>query len=439
MTPTRAGSLTGRSVTVLGWLGAAALVTVVYSVVVRGGGLLIDSTTSPNVGLSVLATAIVAITIEPVRLQAERLAGRFVRVTQPSPYDVLAGFSPRLDSSSREEELTSQMARLLAEGTGAAWAQVWLLVNERLTLVATHPPGVDARTDPPPLAGTEDHDNLRSVPVGHGGRLLAVLRVQERPGSPLSPVEQRLFAGLAAQAGLVLRDEQLRAELRDRHRQQALRAAQLRRSRDDLVAAQDRERQRLERDLHDGAQQQLVALGINLRLAEAVAEAAPEQATALLAEQAVAVNTAIETLTTLSRGVHPRVLSEHGLTEALAAAAGTSPVATRLAADDVGRFTVEVEAAVYFCCLEALQNAAKHAHATAVEVALSVQAGELRLSVSDDGVGRASERPTGSGLENMRRRVQSLGGRLDISSSPEAGTTVTAVVPALRVPRQRSG
>jgi signal transduction histidine kinase len=391
------------------------------------------------VGLSVLATAIVAITIEPVRLQTERLARRFVHVAQPSPYDVLADFSRRLDSPSREEELTSQMARLLAQGTGAAWAQVWLLVNDTLTLVATHPPEVDARTDPPPLAGSEDHDNLRSVPVGHGGRLLAVLRVQEKPDSPLTPVEQRLFAGLAAQAGLVLRDEQLRAELRDRHRQQVLRAAQLRRSRDDLVAAQDRERRRLERDLHDGAQQQLVALGINLRLAGALAESAPEQATALLAEQAGAATTAIQTLTTLSRGVHPQVLSEHGLSDALAAAVATSPVATRLAADDVGRFTTEVEAAVYFCCLEALQNAAKHAHATEMEVALSVHAGQLRLSVRDNGVGLTSERPAGSGLENMRGRVESLGGHLDISSSPGAGTTLTAVVPALRVPEQRSG
>jgi signal transduction histidine kinase len=133
------------------------------------------------------------------------------------------------------------------------------------------------------------------------------------------------------------------------------------------------------------------------------------------------------------------VLSEHGLGEALAEAAAASPVVTRLVADDVGRFTAEVEAAMYFCCLEALQNAAKHAHSTAVEVTLAVESRQLRLSVSDDGVGLASERPRGSGLANMRGRVESLGGHLDISTSPGPGTTVTAVVPALRMPKQRSG
>jgi signal transduction histidine kinase len=439
MTPMRAGWLTGRSETLLGWLGAAALVVLVYSVVVRGGGLLIGSTASPHLGLSVLATAIVAFTIEPVRLRVERLAPRFIRSARPSPYDVLTEFSSLLGRPSRDRDLTGQMARLLAEGTGAEWAQVWMLVYDRLALMATHPPDADARADPPPLAAGEDRDRLRSVPVGHGGRLFAVLRVQEAPGRPLSPVEQRLFAGLAAQAGLALRDEQLRAELRARHRDLTLRAAELRLSRDELVAAEDRERQRLERDLHDGAQQQLVALGINLRLAQALAESAPDQATALRAEQADAATTALDTLTTLSRGVQPQLLSEHGLVRALATAVTASPVPTRLAAVEVGRFTAEVEAAVYFCCLEALQNAAKHARATAVEVGLAVQSGMLRLSVSDDGVGLDPDGPTGSGLRNMRERIESLGGHLDIAASPGTGTRVTAVVPTQQVPRQRGG
>jgi signal transduction histidine kinase len=436
MSPSSSRRVAGRPETVLGWLGAAVLVVAVYSVVVRGGGLLIGSTASPHLGLSVLATAIVAVIIEPVRLRVERLARRHLGGRR-SPYDVLADFSPRLGGPSDDEELTGRMARLLAEGTGAAWAQVWLLVSGRLTLVGTHPPEAESRMDPPPLAGSEHHDRLRSIPVGHGGRPLAVLRVQEAPGRPLTPVEERLFAGLAAQAGLVLEHARLRAELRARHRELALRAAELRQTRDELAAAQDRERRRLERDLHDGAQQQLVALGIHLRLAQTLAGSVPEQAAAVLAEQADAATTAIDTLTTLSRGVPPKVLSEHGLTRALEAAVVAGSVPARLSAAEVGRFPTEVEAAVYFCCLEALQNVAKHADATAVEVGLTVASGRLRLSVRDDGVGMAPGTSPGTGWRNMRDRVESLGGHLDIEAAPGAGTMVTAVVPTLRVPQQR--
>jgi signal transduction histidine kinase len=437
MSPARTHRFSTRPDAVTGWLGAAVLVGVVYVVVVRGGGVLIGRTTSPHLGLSVLATAIVALSIEPARVRIERFARRHLNLGRPSPYGVLAEFSHQLAGSANAEQMTSRIARMLAEGTGVAWAQVWLLVNDRLTLVAAHPPEARTPLDPPTLDGNEGCDGLRSVAVGHGGGRLGVLRVQEHADRPLSSVEQRLFVGLAAQAGLVLHNAQLRAELTSRHNELVVRAAELRRSRDQLVVAQDQERRKLERDIHDGAQQQLVALGINLRLAQTLAVKTPDRAAELLAEQAEAATDASETLSTLSRGVYPRLLSEHGLPDALAAVAATSPIPARLHVADVGRFTRAVEGTMYFCCLEALQNAAKHSVASSIDVHLVLALDRLNLTVTDNGSGIAPGAEAGVGITNMRDRVESLGGNVTVESRPGVGTSVAAVVPALRVPAQQ--
>jgi len=437
MAPSRARLPRARPEAVLGWLAAAASVVMVYVVVVRGGGVLIGHTSSPHLGLSVLATAAVAVLIEPVRARVEKLAGERLR-GHASPYDVLSEFSRRVADQPDDELMPERMARMLAAGTAAAWAQVWLQVNDRLVLVAAHPAAAAAHDDVPPLGGNEHGAGRRSVPVGHGGALLGVLRVQERDGRPLTTTEQRLLAGLAGQAGLVLHTARLRAELTERHAELARRAVELRTARDELVNAQYRERRRLERDLHDGAQQQLVALSINLRLAQSLAVQAPGRVAPLLAEQRQAATGAIETLSTLARGVLPPLLLDQGLTAALAAVVATSPVAVDLRAADLGRFTRAVESAVYFCCLEALQNAAKHAHADRVEVSLEVEAGHLRLTVCDDGAGMTRSSRPGAGLTNMTDRIEAVGGRLTVESRPGSGTSVTAVVPALRVPTQRS-
>lgn len=422
----------------LGWLGTAVVVVVVYVVVVLGGGLLLDAP-SAQLLLSVLATVVVAATIDGVQQRCERLAARLLQGGRQSPYDVLTRFSSRAVEADAVGRLPEQMARLLAEGTATAWAQVWLLVNGRPTLMATHPPDAAALTVPPSIgATTQRHDGLRSVAVGHAGRVLGMLRVQERKGRPLTGVEERLFVGLAAQAGLALHTAQLRAELEARHRELTARAEELRDARARLVAAQDRERQRLERDIHDGAQQQLVALQINLRLAQTLAARAPERAAALLGEQSAAAEDAIETLRTLSRGLQPRALREGGLGEALAVATSSSPLPVHLAVEVTSRFPRSVEGALYFFCLEALQNAVKHSGATRVEVRLEAHGETVELSVADDGSGITPGSSGGAGLRNMRDRLEAVGGTLRIESRPGLGTSATAVVPAVRVPVQRA-
>jgi signal transduction histidine kinase len=245
-------------------------------------------------------------------------------------------------------------------------------------------------------------------------------------------VEARLFAGLAAQAGLALHAAQLRAELEQRHRQLTERAGELRAARDRLVTTQDTERRRLERDIHDGAQQQLVALRINLRLVQTLAERSPERAAELSSEQAGAVKDAIATLQALSRGTDPEVLTRAGLAEALRDATKSCPLPVRLSLQEVGRFPRSVETAVYFSCLEAVQNVIKHAHAAHVDVRLGVVGEALELEVVDDGRGLAPGAVAGSGLGNMRERLEAVGGHLQIGAAAGSGTSVIAIVPAVR-------
>jgi signal transduction histidine kinase len=257
---------------------------------------------------------------------------------------------------------------------------------------------------------------------------------------PLTGVEQRLMTGLAAQAGLVLRLAALRAELEDRHAELLSRAGDLRASRDRLIAAHDAERRRLERDLHDGAQQHLVALTVNLRLAQTISGRSPERAAHLLAEQADAARVAIDTLTSLSRGIYPPLLGAEGLVSALRSAAASSSIPVTVDSTTTERPPAAVEAALYFCCMESVQNAAKHSGADCVAVRLVDRAGRWRLSVLDQGTGFDSRGPasgTGVGLVNMRDRLDAVGGTLTVASRPGRGTTVTAEVP--RIPHRDAG
>jgi signal transduction histidine kinase len=415
----------------LSWCGTAAVVAVVYAGVMLSGGALAGG--SAPWGVAVLATGAVAAVIGPAQRTSERLVARLLHGTRQAPYDVLAEFTSQVHGEDALVELPSRMARLLAEGTAAMWAQVWLLVDDRPRLVATYPPDAAADPAPPRLLDPADRvTGRRSVTVGYQGQVLGVLRVQERPGHPLTPVEERLFAGLASQAGLALHAAGVRADLQTRHHELTLRTSELQLARTRLVATEDQARRHLERDIHDGAQQQLVALGINLRLAQTLAGRDQDRARELLGSQADAAEDALTTLAALSRGDRPRVLREEGLPAALQAVVDRSPVPVTLAVrtpGDVGDLDPGIAEALYFCALEALQNTTKHAHASHVELALDVSDGHVRLRVLDDGRGVGSPHPVGSGLANMRERLTAVGGTLRVVARPDGGTAVHAVVP----------
>jgi len=414
--------------------GLVTFVVLVYVGFVVGGGLLLGRTASADVALPVLATAVVALAFDRVQVRLEAFASRVVHGGQSSPYDVLRSFSGTVTGRYAAEELPVRMARLLAEGTGAQWSQVWLVVGDRPVLAATWPAQAEPRVDG--VGNDPRRDDLpgrKCLEVRHSNDLLGLLVVQEQPHVQLTTVEERLFEGLAAQAGLVLRGASLRQELEQRAVELSARAGELRLSRQRLVDAQDSERRLLERDIHDGAQQHLVALAVNLSLAQTLAERSPARAADLLAHQECAAVEAVETLVRLTRGIYPTTLTEHGLAAALEDAAATSTVPVHVSAVALGRFTPRVEVALYFFCLEALQNIAKHARATTIRVALHRRGdGALMAVVEDDGHGfdaRAVKR--GAGLTNMEHRLAALGGTLQLEST-SSGTRVCATVPADR-------
>ncbi|MDX6207802.1 MAG: hypothetical protein QOE24_193, partial [Frankiales bacterium] len=346
-------------------------------------------------------------------------------------------FSETVTGGYATEELPDRMVRLLAEGTDAQWAQVWLMVQDRLVLAASWPDAAAAQ-DPPqpaPEAGDLSGPGRRAVTVRHGGQVYGVFRLQERDGIALTSVEERLFTGLAAQAGLVLRLVGLRAELAARHHDLGERAAELQLSRERLIAAQDDERRRLERDIHDGAQQHLVALAVNLRLVEAVAGKDPARAAGILGAQADAAREAIETVSRLSRGMYPRHLADSGLAAALGAAVAGTAVPVAVVDEDSERLPEAVEAALYFFTMEAVQNAAKHSNGSMITVRLTTAGGAGHVTVVDDGVGFASldarAAGCGAGLSNMQDRIDTVGGTLLVDSAPGLGTRVTATVPVV--------
>ena len=405
----------------------AAFVGAVYVGVVVGVGRLVGAA-SNNLLLSIAATGIVAVAFQPVRERVERLANRLVYGKRATPYEVLSEFSSKMAAATAPEDLLSEMARTLAEGTGATSAQVWLKVGSELRLAASHPELAGMKELGPAeiadrklsITGTD-----RTLEVVHRGELLGALSITKRSGEAIKPVEGKLLSDLASQAGVVLRNVRLTEELLER-------LEELKASRQRLVGAQDHERRRLERDLHDGAQQQLVALKVKLSLAERIAT--EEKVKQFLSQLQAEADDTLQTLRDLARGIYPPLLADKGLPAALTAQANKSPLDVRVEADGVGRYPENVEAAVYFCCLEALQNCAKYAGEGHVLVRLSAGDGQLTFEVADDGAGfDPASHPTGHGLQNMSDRMDALGGQLTVTSQPGEGTTVRGRLPVAEV------
>jgi signal transduction histidine kinase len=414
----------------------AAFITAVYVAIVVGIGSLVGQGDRPNVALSILATAIVAVAAQPVRARMQRVANRLVYGERASPYEVLTQLAERVGGEYATEDVLPRTARVIAEGTAAVRADVWLRFGEELRLVARWPSGDEDAVVPVPLNGDRGNvaigDADRSVPIFHQGELLGAIAVTKPPTEPFTPAEDKLLDDLASQAGLVLRNVGLTAELQARLDELSGQAVALRSSRQRIVAAQDAERKRLERNIHDGAQQHLVALAVKLRLAKTLVRTDAPKAAAMLAELRGETSEALETLRDLARGIYPPVLEEQGLAAALHAQVYRSGMRVTIEADGLRRHPIETEAAIYFCCLEALQNAAKYAEASTVVVQLREDGDELAFSITDDGRGfDPNTVARGSGLQNMVDRVVALGGDVEVRSQPGHGTAVSGTVPSI--------
>jgi signal transduction histidine kinase len=403
----------------------AVFITGVYVAIVVGIGSLAQRGARPSLALSIAATAVVAIAFQPVREWVQRLANRLVYGRRATPYEVLADFAGRMAGAYAAEDLLPRMARILAEGTAATRADVWLKSGEVFHDGAMWPAG--APPLPPARATAADVPAYpgadRILPVRYEGEVLGALSVSKRPGEALTPTEGRLLADLAGQVGLVLKNAGLRDQLLARLEE--IRASRLR-----LVAAQDAERRRIERNIHDGAQQQLVALAIKLSITESMIGTDTEGEREMLAELRQDAAGAVADLRDLARGIYPPLLASKGLVAALEAQASKAPVPTSVAAEGVERYPQDLEAAVYFCVLEALQNVAKYAGATRAEVRLAASGYDLTFEVTDDGAGfDPGTKAHGTGLQGMADRLYAHGGSLAVRSTPGAGTTVVGRIP----------
>lgn len=310
-----------------------------------------------------------------------------------------------LDIAPAEESIIAN-----ADVSGAAWAKVWV----------------------PALLEDRTQASLRIAPISVSGRLLGLIVIERRKrGDALAADADATLQELRRELAAGLNKQRLDAALRTSLEQLRQQADELQASRGRIVAAADAERRRIERDLHDGAQQYLVAIAVKARLIQQLAHSDPAGGMALTEDLVRDVESALDELRTLAQGIYPPLLSSAGLAEALAAACRRTPIPVRLQVDSVGRYPPELEGAVYYCCLEALQNASKHAgDGTSATLRLWEEAGSLRFEVDDDGAGFDIEREaSGAGLINMRDRIGAVGGTLRIEAAPGAGTHVHGAVP----------
>jgi signal transduction histidine kinase len=367
--------------------------------------------------LAIFASIAMGLAFWPAVRLARRVADRVVYGGRATPYEVLTDFSHRVAGSYAAEDVLPRMALILSEAVGADRAVVWLRVGNEL-----RPAGVAPADGTVPDAVRSHGDRLPQLPddaaveIRYQDTLLGALTVSMPANDPMNASKDRLVRDLASQAGLVLRNVRLIEELRA--------------SRQRLVAAQDEERRRLERNIHDGAQQQLVALTVKLRLLEQIVGRDPAKATEIATQLQTEASAALDDLRDLARGIYPPLLADKGLPAALEAQARKLPVPVSVEAGDLGRLSQDVEAAIYFSCLEALQNVTKYAEASQVRISLARSNGRLSFAVTDDGVGfDPSAASHGTGLQGIADRLDALGGTFEIVSTLCEGTAVNGSVP----------
>jgi signal transduction histidine kinase len=393
------------------------------------------------------AAVTVAVTTRKSRRRAQQSLSAidFVRST----------FASRLRKREPLKELLLQMVEALCDTFRLDAAEVWMLgggVLERTVCTPDREPRripltaaeetvvVNARVSGnawatswlPALLPRDPAAAIRVAPLTHQGALLGLIVVERRrQAASLAAETDETLEELTREVGVALQNARLDSALEATLDQLRQHAAELQASRARIVETADAERLRIERNLHDGAQQHLVALAVKAGLAQQLLVRDPDRARAFLAEFTADVHRALEELRSLAHGIYPPLLSSKGLAEALGAACRRSAIPARLEAGGIRRYPPALEAAVYFTCLEALQNAAKHAGEGATAcVRLLEEEGTLAFEVADDGAGfDPSGEAEGAGLTNIRDRIGAIGGSVRVESGPGQGTRLKGAVP----------
>jgi len=438
--------------------GLVGLVGISYLLIVLGLGRTPTDDERALLGLSIVAAAVAALLWVPAREWLTDFATRRVYGERHAPDEVLRTFGSRLTRAIPLDELLLQLAESLKKTMALEIAEVWTRgagggLERAVSVPDRAPAAIALGADDEPvvaragvsgpawigvwlpalLASAGPDPVMRVAPITNSGELLGLIVVQRPEGaSRFEEEDDRALTELARQVGLALHNVRLDSALQESLDEVRRQADELRASRVRIVEAGDAQRRRIERDLHDGAQQHLVALAVNVRLARQLADRDPEQAKAMLDQLGGDLQDAVQELRSLAHGIYPPLLAERGLPDALSAAATRAAIPTTVDAEAVGRHPQLLEAAVYFCCLEALQNAGKHAgEGSEATITLREEEGALLFEVADDGAGfdPASGAGKGHGFVNMADRVGAIGGTLTVDSAPGQGTRISARIP----------
>jgi signal transduction histidine kinase len=364
------------------------------------------------VTLAVTVTIAAALAFQPVRRRLESAVSRRLFGDRVRQYQLLMNLGTTMEQTAELDELLPRLAHAVRDGIGAGWVQVRLRDADGSWL-----------DEPVGIAGEVIGESAAGVDLARAGELLGRVDLGPKPGGYAAD-DLEVLATVGAQATTAVANVRLATQLKDG-------LEELSTSRVRLIAAQDAERRRIERDLHDGIQQEVVALIAGLRLARN--RLSRDQLTAAeLTDLQDQAREMLRDLRELAHGIHPPVLSDNGLVSALESRVTRFPISVQILADDelrAERFSEDVEGTAYFVACESLTNVAKHAATDGARVRLSHAGDRLRLVVEDDGQGFEANGASSGGLANIRDRVEAVHGRLTIESRPGAGTSVRAELP----------